>query len=499
MASAAAVAAQQASPQPPPEVFGESIDVRVVNVEAEVTDAKGERVHGLSAGDLRLLVDGRETPIEYFTEVEQGKASTAGPQAPVAAGEGVGRNYLLYIDESFAVARLRDSFLDKLERDLPRLAPGDRMAVLASDGTRLDVLCGWTGDAATLAAALERAHRRPTGGNQQIAHQRSLKADVDLLLENSIGDGDPSPYGNIMATEMAALSGRSSPEARSRLGKTAPSVATALRGFEAPPGRKVLLFVSAAWSLRVEAGLYRPMIEAANQLGYTVYPVDTAQADPYEIIALDHLAAATGGRAVLSSALEPFREVVDDSGSYYWLGFTPVWKADDRRHRVTVETRRPGLTVRARAGFADTSKQTRNALKAESVLLFGSAGSDRRLAVRFGEARRVGRGEVEVPLTLDIPFESLTLVPTGGGYAAEVFLAMICKDENGERAEQPRARMRTTVPAVPTAGATARFHVTVRLRNIRQRLAITVQDPASGNSLWGEADYPPRGAADGRE
>jgi hypothetical protein len=89
-------------------VFGESIDVRVVNVEAVVTDGKGERVRGLSAADFRLLVDGREVPVEYFTEVEEGKAAapaqgapgtTAGPQAPVAAGEEVGRSYLVYVDD----------------------------------------------------------------------------------------------------------------------------------------------------------------------------------------------------------------------------------------------------------------------------------------------------------------------------------------------------------------------------------------------------------------
>ena len=504
-----ALAASRLGAQEPPsaESFGASIDVRVVNVEAVVTDGKGRRVRGLSAGDLRLLVDGRETPIEYFTEVEEGKASAAGPaagpgepaapQTPVAAGEEVERNYLLYIDESFAVGSLRDSFLEKLARDLTRLAPGDRMAVLAGDGSRVEILSGWTGDHAALAAALERARRRPAGGNQQIAYQRSLQNDVDLLFENDIGDGDPSRFGNIMAEEMAALSLRSNPQSLSGLVKSAPAIASALRGFEAPPGRKVMLLVSAAWSLRVAPGLYRGMIEAANQLGYTVYPVDAAQAAPYEIMAFDHLAAATGGRAVLSSARAPFREVVEDSGSYYWLGFTPEWKADDRRHQVTVEVRRPGLVERARAGFADVSKQTLNAMKAESVLVFGSlgsgsAGSGRRLAVQMGESMPVGLGKVQVDLTLDIPFESLTLKQTPEGYVAEVLLAMISKDETGRRADQPRASLKTTLPGLPAAHSTARFHVTVRFRDVRQRLVLTVEDPVSGSSLWGEAEYAPQ-------
>ena len=95
--------------------------------------------------------------------------------APVAAGEEVGRNYLIYIDDSFSVANIRDEALAKLERDLTLLQPADRMAVLAFDGSRIDVLSGWTGDAAALAAALERARRRPALGAQQLSQQRALQ------------------------------------------------------------------------------------------------------------------------------------------------------------------------------------------------------------------------------------------------------------------------------------------------------------------------------------
>ena len=54
--------------------FGESIDVRVVNVEAVVTDKSGTRVFGLTPDDFRLLVDGEEVPIEFFTEFRGGEA-----------------------------------------------------------------------------------------------------------------------------------------------------------------------------------------------------------------------------------------------------------------------------------------------------------------------------------------------------------------------------------------------------------------------------------------
>ena len=62
-------AAQEA---PLPNLFSDVMDVRVVNVEAVVTDKKGNRVRGLEAGDFELLVDGEPVPIDgqWRNEVE---------------------------------------------------------------------------------------------------------------------------------------------------------------------------------------------------------------------------------------------------------------------------------------------------------------------------------------------------------------------------------------------------------------------------------------------
>jgi VWFA-related protein len=482
----------------PANVFDSSIDVRVVNVEAVVTDGRGRPVHGLAAADLRLLVDGREVPIEYFTEVTEGKGATAGPQAgtapatAVAAGEEVGRSYLVFIDDEFSVGNVRDGALASLERDLPLLQPADRMAVLAFDGSRIDVLSGWTGDRAALADALQRARRRASAGGEMLAHQRKLQKDVDVVLENEIDDGDTNPLTNRIGREMEALEPRVSPEARTVLGRTSGSAAAALRAFPSPPGRKVMLLLSAAWTMSVAPQLYAPLVEAANRLGYTIYPADMGMSSPYEITAVGVLAGRTGGRVVVSAKLDPFREVVADSGTYYWLGFTPTWRADDRGHRVAVVARRAGLQVRSRGGFSDVSKRTENLMKAESALLFGGAEQDRRLIVRLGAPKPVGRGQLEIPVTLGVPVESLALTPQGSGYLAETPLAVVAMDDKGRRADLPESRLRVALKGPPAAGTYARFETAVRVRDRGQRLVFSVQDPLAGTALWGEAEYVPR-------
>ncbi|HYH45214.1 MAG TPA: VWA domain-containing protein, partial [Thermoanaerobaculia bacterium] len=378
MVIALALALTAETQQPELPIIGETIDVRVVNVEV-VAAAGGELVRGLTAADFRLLIDGKEVPIEFFTEVAEGTAapSATGPAAPVAPAapaEAVPRSYLVFVDESFSVSEPRNVVLEKLEADLSLMGPEDQMAVLAFNGSKIEVLSPWTSDKAGLAQALRLARQREAKGNMALAQHRSLATDSDLSEGAAFDVGlDPQEVAQLLAT----LDARVSPEARTQLGKTALAMAGTLRGFEVPPGRKVMLMLSGGWSLGVAPSLYGPVVSAANQLGYTIYPVDVASPTPQNLKMLDTVAKQTGGRVANSLKQDVFRQVVADSGSYYWLGFTPSWQANDRSHSIRVESKRPGVTVRARTGFPDLSKRTENARKAESVLLFGGDQTDR--------------------------------------------------------------------------------------------------------------------------
>jgi len=233
------------------------------------------------------------------------------------------------------------------------------------------------------------------------------------------------------------------------------------------------------------------VVSAANQLGYTLYPVDVASPTPENLKMLDMVAKQTGGRVANSLKQDVFRQVVTDSGSYYWLGFTPSWQANDRSHAIRVESKRSGMTVRARTSFPDLSKKTENARKAESVLLFGGDQTDRRLKILLGEAKPRGRREVELPVTLGVPVEALALTPSGRGYVAEAPLAVAALDDQGGRTEIPLSRLRVSIKEVPQSGSLARFKTTLRLRNAPQRLVFTVRDEVNGGTMWEEVKFAP--------
>jgi VWFA-related protein len=490
------VLASATSAQAPPDIpiIGEIIDVRVVNVEVVAT-SEGKRLRGLAAADFRLLVDGKEVPIEFFTEVAEGttagEASAEAPMAPIAPlppSETVGRNYLIFIDESFSVSKSRDVVLQNLEEDLKLLGPQDNMAILAFNGTSIEVLGAWSSDRATLAQTLRLARQRETKGNQRLAQHRSLGEDMDFTSWAGPEVGlTPEEVGALLAT----LHLRVSPEARTQLGKTALAMAGTLRGFELPPGRKVMVLLTGGWSMGVAPSLFGPLIAAANQLGYTIYPVDVANPTGRTLRALNGLAAQTGGRVANSVKQDVFRQVVADSGTYYWLGFTPSWKADDRSHSIRVESRRPEVEIRARTSFPDLSRKTENAMKAESVLLFGGDQNDRKLRVLLGKAKAMGRREVELPITVGVPMEALALTPSGKGYIAEAPLAVAALDEQGGRAEIPTSRLRVAMKEVPKAGGYARFQTALRLRKAPQRLVFTVRDEVNGVTIWQEVEYTP--------
>ncbi|NJL26690.1 MAG: hypothetical protein HC897_01860 [Thermoanaerobaculia bacterium] len=125
----AALLASPASSQsePPATTLGETIDVRVVNLEAVVTDKTGNRVAGLKPDDFRLRVDGEEMPLDFFDEVRGGDAVLDAGGKLLAAnpalrpGNPVGTSYLVFLDDYFATGVDRKRVLAGLRTSLPSL------------------------------------------------------------------------------------------------------------------------------------------------------------------------------------------------------------------------------------------------------------------------------------------------------------------------------------------------------------------------------------------
>lgn len=509
-----------------PDAFIESIDVRVVNVEAVVTDPKGERVRDLTAADFRLLVDGKEVPIDYFTEIVDGQAA---PAPAVTGGEGgarsavpkpvegvVGRSVLVFVDKAFAVGAQLDLVVGRIAEELGKLGPEDRVAVVSSDGTGLTVLTDWTGDRETVRGALARARTGRVGGVDVRVERASLRNDSALMetaagVEDAFVDSGWADAGT-NAGKLADFPWK----AATTLDRTLHAAMAALRGFSRAPGRKAVLLLSGGWPVGLQPGLFPQLIDTANRLGYTLYPVDVAgiETPPVPLSAgvfgptepgqpgpalissgwerdvqygLEQIALRTGGTAALNSnRLAALDRLVADTGSYYWIGFSPAWRGDGRRHAVRLEARRRGLEVRSRRSFTDLSPATESAMAIEGRLMLGRDLQEEALRVELGAARWAGLREVEVPLSLGIPAGAVSFLEVGGAYRAELPLHVTSFDNSGTPVALPPAVLRAVVSKVPPAGELVRFESTLRIRRGERRLRFTVADTVHDRLLWGE-------------
>ncbi|GMU65917.1 MAG: hypothetical protein AMXMBFR36_21910 [Acidobacteriota bacterium] len=514
---------QPAAPAPP--VFGETVEVRVVNLEVVVTDRDGLPVAGLGPSDFRLMVDGAETPIGFFTEVRGGTAiegpggETVAGLPDLAPGAPVGTSYLVFVDDFFALARDRDRVLEAIAAQLGRLGPEDRMAIVAWDGRELAMLTSWSTSSAELERALKTARARPALGLRRIAERRSFLDDSRLRRRNSrIAAVDRLDVTEIHYAQTL----------EQQIDNTVSAAAAALRGFANPPGRKVLLLLSGGWPYdivefvardvgrivhesRIDRGdrLYAPLVDTANRLGYTIFGVDVPGlatdfdrgAERSELpgetgefgsflrennaqYSLHYVSRETGGTALVNAArLQALERAAAATRTYYWIGFTPAWMGDDQRHRVEVELRREGLRVASRSGYLDTSRAREVSMAVESVLLFGGGPGVRPLALEVGIPKRSSLGRMRVPIRFELPVSEVTFLPSGPSRVADLELRVAAVDEYGGRSEVPVIPIRLTLPGEPEPGGVAGQETTLELRRTGNRLAVAVYDPLSG-TIW---------------
>ena len=551
------VAGTVAAQETPASVFGERVEVRVVNVEVVAEDRQGNRVSDLTVDDFRLRVDGREMPIGFFSRISEGRLSESpveASEAPVSAAPGVGvhpgdrvaTNYLVFVDDYFTrVARDRNQVLQGIIDDLDRLGPDDRMAIVAFDGRRIEMLSSWSGSETELRSSFERAKSRPARGLRTSSLVGGADATASFNATSATSVEDSADEAPVVDFQEAGAASREANACATidflerQLERAVSGVTATLRSFAAPPGRKVMLILSGGWPSSAydyvlgatpptqrsgECGhegprLFRPMYDVANLLGYTLYPIDVAgnealnvNADQPDDVALARtgpgigggsggalptgsfresethatlatLAVETGGRAMLGEARRgAFETVVEDTRSYYWLGFTPDWKGNDDNHEIKLEVRRPGIKLRYREGFQDLSRSKELEFMVESALYFGDLPGASPLEVRLGPVPKRGR-KVRVPLQIRIPMDEVTMLPHDGGYVAELELRIGALNAAGERNDISVVPVVLSGDEAPPAGAYATYELSIRVRREEQDLVFALHDPAGDTIL----------------
>jgi VWFA-related protein len=388
---AAALAAQtpQAPPSPSPQPSGRppitfGVDVTYVEIDAIVTDAKGNPVRDLKPEDFVVLEDGKPQKVELFSLIDvpyeqpetEPKAPPLEPDVRTNERAFEGRVYLIVLDELHTAALRSNLVKQAMRRFFERHFGENDLAAIVYTTGRADASQDLTSNRRLLLASVDKFMGR---------RLRSATLNkIDDYLRNR-----DTPQQNDPARDFDEMERGHNARVTLDVLRQAADWMSALRG-----RRKALIFVSEGIDYdytnfnnrdgsTILEGL-REAISTSERANTSIYAVDprglhTMSDEMMEMqvvqdtsLGLDSrglysemrlaqdslrtLAEETRGLAIVSTNdfSKGFQNIVKDNSSYYLLGYYPAnQKRDERWRKLQVKVpARPGVKVRARGGYS---------------------------------------------------------------------------------------------------------------------------------------------------
>lgn len=392
-------------PLPPEDTDVVKITTTLIQIDATVTDKKGNTVQGLKPEDFEVYENGKKQNITNFSFIgigpENQPAQTGGSSSkstdksliPLPSfklrPEQVRRTYAVIVDDlglSFASSAGVKDALKKFVNE--QMQEGDLVAILRVGGG-LGALQSFTSDKRQLLAAISKIRWNSSG----------------RVGINSYDAVKPTPF-----EEFAKLKGKNtqSPEIEKDKamiqeieGDRQDNIATgtfgALRaiitGMSELPGRKSIMLFSEGFEMNTYSGgmaqtnriieQMRSITESATRASIVFYtfdprgiyvPMKEAQDETYEgqssvpfnlremmmrdtKDSLKYLSDGTGGLAYVNqnNISAGMQMALNDQGGYYLLGYQPDEETFDAKknkfNNLEVRIKRPDLKIRYRSGF----------------------------------------------------------------------------------------------------------------------------------------------------
>ncbi|MFZ2492528.1 MAG: VWA domain-containing protein [Thermoanaerobaculia bacterium] len=483
-------AAAQSSRQQPPEMprLVETIDVKVINVDVVVTDKKGNTVTGLKKEDFEVYENSVPKTISNFYEVQGSRArnvvaeATEAAPAPAATpepapvlrpedSEKLKRRIIFYVDNlSMAPFNRNRVFQQMKEFAQQVMRPGDE-AMIATFNRSMKIRVPFTRDAKQIQQTLDiiagetalggqnRSERKQTEDRirdartyeEAVQTARSYASSVEHDLRQSV-----SSINGLMTT-LAGVEGKK-------------VLVLTSEGFPMQPGREMFYFVDEMskekeWSVTGSsllegmnfdsANLIQSVAKTANANDITMYTIHAAgmtggtemsaeysTSTPFAVSfaassntteSMQLMAEMTGGLASVqtNNFSAAFEKISRDLEAYYSLGYRAGTERVDRQRYLRVRAKNKNYIVRARQTFVEKSTFAEMSDRVVANLLYRTKANDLKIAVRMRTPRAAEGGLFQVGLEIQIPMESLTLMPQGetsfaGGF--DVYIAVANKD-----------------------------------------------------------------------
>lgn len=299
------------------------VTTTLVQLNVGVVDRQGRAITNLSRNDFSIYEDDKPQPITSFEP-------TTTPFSLV-----------LLLDMSGSTQSFRPTLKQAAYRFLDALSPGDRVAVVAFN-KKTDVLANFTTDYRKIAKAIEYAE-----GKGETHFYAALSVALEMLAKEGSRRKAIVTLTDGLDTEMRTQDRASAANANTK--------------------EEAIASVKPDASASLNA-----VLNAADSLGVTIYPLALPSGDPKRLPFLEptqvaiyssartrmqSLADRTGGRLNEIRRLEDmgriYAEVAADLRTLYTIAYQPSGsrQRDGRWRAIRIEVTRPELIARTRPGY----------------------------------------------------------------------------------------------------------------------------------------------------
>jgi VWFA-related protein len=519
------------------EVFFESIEVNVVNVEVYVTDKQGNRVAGLEKEDFELYEDGRRVeisnfyavrdgrPVEPVAEASEEKTAIARPPMPLLSVPEEQRLHLvIYFDNLFLRPFNRNKLIDQVRRFIyERVGRQDSVMLITFDRS-IHIRHPFTTDHGAILEELDNLRKLSAFGVQQRTERRDLLRRIDSArsvvealdhvdfyaksvdhdLQQSIGSLDE------IVGSLAGLSGRK-------------AILYVSDGIPMTPAEDLFFLVDQTYtedtSAQLMAARYRArrhfnrLTARANTNRVSFYTVEAAGLTSHESLSAEFgqrgtsileadvmrdanreeplvlMADRTGGLSVVNTNNfeAAFDRIGADFRNYYSLGYTPTHAVAGRYHDIEVKLKRPGLKVRHRTGYRDKTTETRVNDGTLATLIHGVEKNPLGIHLETGTGRPTEQGRFLVPLVVRIPLGNITLLRQGESHRGKVRVSIAVIADGGGTSSPSQTPLPISIPDDAVEVARQQdyvYEVELLMRRGFHVVAVGVRDDIAGDTSF---------------
>jgi hypothetical protein len=190
------------------------------------------------------------------------------------------------------------------------------------------------------------------------------------------------------------------------------------------------------------------------------------------------LARETGGIALLNSNdfATGVTRIYQDSSVYYSLGVTLSKVTGSGNQVVRVDVTRPGVTVRARRGYAALKDEDRARDRVQAALRTNVSSTDVPVTVKTEPATRKGN-LYQFAISVTFPASGLTFATADGARRALADISIAAMDDSGRMSEPSLDQTMFTLPDGANEGnAALQYRTMLQTRKGNHRIVVSVRD-----------------------